>query len=191
MMEEPELTERYLNVLETSTVYSDYVKEWRKYKNDKQQLLKDREAYKNFDSYFEPKDDWFHAYSAADFIAERANISNPKIAEARILTELFAKDLDSFAKDIVVAAKIYNGHVPPKCIQEAACICAILGNTKPVQSITVDRSLAMNVQKGVKEIQKAGKNGKDKMKKYEGSYLYYYFYKNVDKKNYKGGELKK
>ncbi len=191
MMEEPELAERYLNVLETSSVYSDYVKEWRKYKNNKQQLLSDRAAYQNFEYYFEKKDDWFHAYSAADFIAERLNISNPKIAEARILAELYAKDLESFARDIPVAAQIYSGHVPPKCIQEAACLCAIMGNTKPVQSITVDRSLAMNVQKGVKEIQKAGKKGKDKMKKYEGSYLYYYFYKNVDTKNYKGGELKK
>ncbi|MBO7442552.1 MAG: hypothetical protein J6T83_05675, partial [Paludibacteraceae bacterium] len=113
------------------------------------------------------------------------------IAEARILTELYAKDLESFARDIPVAAQIYRGHVPPKCIQEAACLCAIMGNTKPVQSITVDRNLAINVQKGVKEIQKAGKKGKDKVKKYEGSYLYYYFYKETDTKNYKGGDLKK
>lgn len=191
MMEEPELTERYLKILETSSVYSDYAKEWRKYANDKQQLLKDREAYKNFDSYFEPKDDWFHAYSAADFIAERANISNPKIAEARILTELYAKDIESFARDIPVAAQIYKGHVPPKCIQEAACLCAIMGNTKPVQSITVDRSLAIDAQKFVKEYKKAGKNGKEKLSGHKGSYLYYYFYKNVDTKNYKGGDLKK
>lgn len=191
MMEEPELTERYLKVLETSGVYSDYVKEWRKYVGNKSQLLADKKAYANFESYFDPNDDWFHAYSAADFIAERLNISNPKLAEARILAELYAKDLQSFARDIPVAASIYQGHVPPKCIQEAACICAISGNTKPVQSITVDRALAINTQKAVKEIQKAGKNGKDKVKKYEGSYLYYYFYKAHDSKNYKGGDLKK
>ncbi|MBR5208846.1 MAG: hypothetical protein IKV67_03225 [Paludibacteraceae bacterium] len=191
MMEEPELTERYLKILETSSVYSDYAKEWRKYANDKQQLLKDREAYKNFDSYFEVKDDWFIAYSAADFISERANISNPKIAEARILAELYAKDLEAFARDIPVAAQIYKGHVPPKCIQEAACLCAIMGNTKPVQSITVDRKLAMDAQKFVKECKKAGKNGKEKLSGHQGSYLYYYFYKNVDTKNYKGGDLKK
>ncbi len=191
MMEEPELAERYLKVLETSSVYSDYVKEWRKYATNKQNLLKDRKGYANFESYYDPNDDWFHAYSAADFIAERKNISNPKIAEARILAELYSRDLNAFARDIPVAASIYQGHVPPKCIQEAACICAISGNTKPVQSITVDRNLAINTQKAVKEIQKAGKNGKDKVKKYEGSYLYYYFYKTLDPKNYKGGDLKK
>ncbi|MBP5704349.1 MAG: hypothetical protein J6X12_06585 [Paludibacteraceae bacterium] len=191
MMEEPELTERYLEILETSSVYSDYAKEWRKYANDKQQLLKDRGAYKNFESYFEVKDDWFHAYSAADFIAERTGISNPKIAEARILAELYAKDIEAFARDISVAAQIYNGNVPPKCIQEAACLCAIMGNTKPVQSITVDRKLAMDAQKFVNEYKKAGKKGKEKLSGHKGSYLYYYFYKNVDTKNYKGGDLKK
>lgn len=191
MMEEPELTERYLGILETSSVYSDYAKEWRKYANNKQQLLKDRGAYKNFESYFEPKDDWFHAYSAADFIAERTGISNPKIAEARILAELYAKDIEAFARDISVAAQIYKGHVPPKCIQEAACLCAIMGNTKPVQSITVDRKLAMDAQKFVNEYKKAGKKGKEKLSGHKGSYLYYYFYKNVDTKNYKGGDLKK
>jgi len=191
MMEEPELTERYLKILETSSVYSDYAKEWRKYANDKQQLLKDRGAYKNFESYFEVKDDWFHAYSAADFIAERAGISNPKIAEARILAELYAKDIEAFARDIPVVAQIYKGHVPPKCIQEAACLCAIMGNTKPVQSITVDRKLAMDAQKFVNEYKKAGKKGKEKLSGHKGSYLYYYFYKNVDTKNYKGGDLKK
>ncbi len=191
MMEEPELTERYLKVLETSSIYNDYAKEWRKYASDKKQLLADRDAYKNFESYFEIRDDWFHAYSAADFIAERTNISNPKIAEARILTELYSKDLQSFARDIPIAAQIYQGNVPPKCIQEAACICAILGNSKPVQSIIVDRTLAVNTQKAVKEIQKAGKNGKEKMSKYAGSYIYYYFYKNIDTKNYKGGGMKK
>lgn len=191
MMEEPELAERYLKVLETSSVYSDYVKEWRKYATDKKQLLADRKAYKNFDSYFEKEDDWYGAYSAADFIAERANISNPKIAEARILAELYAKDLDGFVRDIPIAAQIYQGHMPPKCIQEAACLCAISGNTTAVKCLSVERELAMNSQKAVKEIQKAGQNGAEKMGKYLGSYLYYYFYHNIDEKNYKGGGLNK
>lgn len=191
MMEEPELSERYLKVLETSNVYSDYAKEWRKYALDKQALLKDRKAYKNFESYFEPLDNWFSSYSAADFIAERLDISNPKVAEARILAELYAKDLEGFARDIPVAAHIYQGHLPPRCIQEAACLCAINGNTKPVQCITVDRSLALNAQKFVKSVQKAGKKGKEKLKDHQGSYLYYYFYMDIDTKNYKGGDLKK
>lgn len=191
VMEEPELTEKYLKVLETSNVYKDYVKDWRNYVGNKKQLLADRTAYQNFDSYYEKNDEWFQAYSAADFIAERSDISNPKIAEARILAELYAKDLESFAKDIQIVARIYKGHTPPKCIQEAACLCAISGNTKPVQCITVDRQLAINTQNIVKEIQQAGKNGKEKMKKHYGSYIYYYFYKSVDKKNYKGGGVKK
>lgn len=191
MMEEPELSERYLKVLETSNVYSDYAKEWRKYKTDKKQLFEDKPAYKNFNSYYEIKDDWFMAYSAADFIAERSKISNPKIAEARILAELYAKDLDGFVRDIPVAASIYKGNLPPKCIQEAACLCAIIGNTTPVQSITVDRNIALNTQKLVKEIRKAGKNAKDKFEKYQGSYIYFYFYHDIDEKNYKGGGLNK
>lgn len=191
MMEEPELTERYLNILETSRVYSDYAKEWRKYVGNKKQLLADKPAYANFESYFEKQDDWFHNYSAADFIAERGNITNPKIAEARILAELYAKDLDAFVKDMPVAARIYDGHMPPKCIQEAACLCAISGNTTAVQSINVDRNLALNTQKLVNEIRRAGKNARDKFEKYQGSYVYFYFYQDVDTKNYKGGSLSK
>ena len=117
--------------------------------------------------------------------------SKENLRQDKECAELYAKDLESFARDIPVAAQIYRGYAPPRCIQEAACLCAIMGNTKPVQSIAVDRTLAKNVQKGVKEIQKAGKKGKDKMQKYEGSYLYYYFYKETDTKNYKGGDLKK
>lgn len=191
VMEEPELAERYLNILETSSIYSDYVKEWKKYAGDKKQLLADKEAYKRFESYFEPQDDWFSAYSAADFIAERTSMSNPKIAEAKILAELYAKDLESFARDVPVLAQVYRRSMPPKCIQEAACLCAIMGNTKPVQSINVDRALAIEAQKKVNEIKSSGKNGKEKMEKYKGSYFYYYFFKNVDNKKYKGGDLKK
>ncbi len=192
MMEEPELAERYLKVLETSSIYSDYAKEWRTYVGNKQQLLTDRDAYKNFESYFEKKDDWFHAYSAADFISERQSITNPKIAEARILAELYAKDLKSFIRDIPIAAKIYNGHVPPKCIQEAACICAeLMGNFTPVKSIVVDKKLAISTQKLIKDIKMSGLKGKEKFKKHNSSYVYYYFYNEINTKNYKGGDLKK
>ncbi|MCQ2189601.1 MAG: DUF6057 family protein [Paludibacteraceae bacterium] len=191
MTEEPELAEKYLAILETSSVYSDYAKEWRKYIGNKAQLLNDRSAYKNFDSYYEPRDEWFVSNTITDFVTDRTDITNYKVAEARLLANMFLKDLRAFSNDIRTIAPIYKGNLPPKCIQQAACLCAISGDMTPVKSIMVDRTVAEEAQKFAATAKKAGKNSKEKLEEYKGSYLYFYTFKNVNNKNYKGGGIVK
>lgn len=106
-------------------------------------------------------------------------------AERRLLADLYRKDLKSFAFDLMPMKEYYSSHEIPTCIKEGIILCAMKGNTKPIQNFRVERSLSDNMKAFISYAQNFSNEEEayESIKnKFGNTYQFYYYFSNKNNK---------